>query len=163
MVWRKLRTIHFQWWNWSQNDWRPFLFAWIFPADISNWNRNNSMPDGFGFFAYGADGVLNGIILILFIFIAFDAMIMSKSMDFIGLPHSVTTQRHRNIQYFGQTIERTVFLINTILCLCSVGMVLALTIVQPIHLMVNFQRFPFYRSKFSLFFNDQVVYLGVLG
>lgn len=58
-------------------------------------------------------------------------------MNFIGLPIRASKPRHRNIQYFGQTIDRTIFLINTILCLCLVGMALALTIVQPISLMVS--------------------------
>lgn len=64
-------------------------------------------------------------------------MMMSPSVDFIGLPiRSSKSPRPRKIQYFGQTIERTIFLINTMLCLCLVGMALALTVVQPIHLMV---------------------------
>lgn len=105
------------------------------------------MLDEYGFFAHGTDGVLNGIILILFIFIAFDVMIMSKSVDFIGLSMRPSRQRHRNIPRFGQTVERTIFLINTILCLCSVGMVLALTIVQPIHVMVSFEQ----NSKAALY------------
>lgn len=104
-------------------------------ADISNWK--NSLPNASGFFAYGADGVLRGIIVILFIFVAFDIMMMSPSVDFIGLPiRTLKPSSHRKIRYFGQTIERTIFLINTILCLCLVGMALALTIVQPIQLMV---------------------------
>lgn len=106
-------------------------------ANISNWNPKDAVPNASGFFAYGADGVLRGILLVLFIFIAFDIMMMSPSVDFIGLPmRSTTPQPHRKIQYFGQTIERTIFLINTILCLCLIGMALALTIVQPIQLMV---------------------------
>lgn len=97
------------------------------------------MPDARGFFAYGADGVLHGIVLILFIFIAFDVMIMNPSLDLLGLPKRTSDeQQPRKIQNFGQTIEKTIFLINTILCLCLVGMALALTVVQPIHLMVSF-------------------------
>lgn len=128
-----------------------FFCSSTFPADISNWNLNNSIPDAFGFFAHGADGVLHGIVLVLFIFLAFDVMIMCKTVDFIGLPLQWSTKprRHRKIRFFGQTIERTIFLTNTILCLCSLGIVLASTLVQPIHLMVSFERT---LTIFSIFF-----------
>lgn len=108
-----------------------------FSADISNWNLQDSNPNASGFFAHGADGVLHATVLILFIFVAFDIMVVGPTMDFIGLPIRASRPRHRKIQYFGQTIERTIFLINTILCLSLVGMALALTIVQPIHVMVS--------------------------
>lgn len=118
----------------DQSFWILIKFRFKLTADIANWK--NSPPNASGFFAYGADGVLYGIILVLFIFIAFDIMMMSSSVDFIGLSSPSKPQPHRKIQYFGQTIERTIFLINTILCLCLVGMALALTVVQPIQLMV---------------------------
>lgn len=129
-------------------------------ADISNWNplpesndNKNISPatlthETGGFFAYGLSGMFHGAAIILFAFFAFDAMIMNRYTNLFGIGTLKTPKQqqphHQNandgcekIESFIQTIPNAILSINAGLFLCLLGMALALTTIQPYHLLVN--------------------------
>lgn len=109
-------------------------------ANTSNWDRvksaNGDVETG-GFYAFGADGVFRGVIIILFVFIAFDLMLMSRSHDSVWFSKRNPTQTGTNIQHFGGTITSSILSINTAIFVCLLGMAFALTTNVPVHLMVS--------------------------
>lgn len=114
-------------------------------ADITNWNWkpevvNSDLNLGTGgFYAFGVDGVFKGVVIILFMFIAFDTMVLSRwaesvcfSMQYTGDTQPVT------IEHFTKTINQAILSINTVILLCLLGMAFALTTIQPIYPSVSF-------------------------
>lgn len=91
-----------------------------------------------GFYTYGIDGMFKGVVIILFMFIAFDAMLMSKWPAFIGPSNAQPTL---TIEHFCKTITSAILSINTVIFLCLLGMAFALTTIQPVHLMVSLKHF----------------------
>lgn len=116
-------------------------------------NSNNVRPTTLahetgGFFAYGLSGMFQGAAIILFAFIAFDAMIMSRYTNLFGNRTSKIPkqqqQQHRfdkdgceKIENFIRTIPNAILSINAGLFLCLLGMAFALTTIQPYHLLVS--------------------------
>lgn len=127
----------------------------IHVADIKNWTRNtgdaaangddnddvqNFIQTG-GFYAYGVNGVFKGVVNILFMFIAFDAMIMSRWAESIWFTKQHTSggdTKPTNIEHFTKTITQAILSINTAIFLCLLGMAFALTTIQPIQPMASF-------------------------
>lgn len=109
-------------------------------ANTSNWDRvksgNDDVETG-GFYAFGADGVFRGVIIILFVFIAFDVMLMSRSQDFVRFSKRHSTKTGQSIQHFGPTITTSILSINTAIFLCLLGTAFALATNVPVHLMVS--------------------------
>lgn len=125
-------------------------------ADISNWYRtvenNNAVGEianenygTGGFYAYGVDGMFRGVAIILFIYIAFDGMIMSNVQrtmflswlpsSSLSIPRATSTMKISN---FNDTISYAVLSINGILFLCSLGIAIVLTTIQPYYSLVSF-------------------------
>lgn len=123
-------------------------FLAFFVADISNWKREPEEEENTpgnvthktgGFYAFGIHGVFNGVVIILFMFIAFDAMVMSRWTEFVWFSTQHTANAQATIKQFGTTISSAILSINTVIFLCLLGMAFALTTIQPIYLMVSFK------------------------
>ncbi|XP_055301854.1 uncharacterized protein LOC129568229 [Sitodiplosis mosellana] len=115
-----------------------FLFFGIFNADISNWDRGNgySNLETGGFYAFGVDGVFKGVVIILFMFIAFDTMLLSRwAQSFCFSTRYSSDTEPVSIEYFTKTVNQAILSINTIILLCLLGMTFALTTIQPIYSM----------------------------
>lgn len=116
-------------------------------ADFSNWSRmppgaingDNSMLGTGGFFAYGADGVFKGVVIILFMFIAFDVMIMSRWTELFWFSRRQNDAQTPTIEHFNTTIINAILSINTAIFVCLVGMTFALTTVQPVYALVSLE------------------------
>lgn len=113
-------------------------------ADTSNWDRveittddDNVVFETGGFYAFGVNGVFRGVIIILFVFIAFDVMLMSRSDNNVWCSQRHSADTGERIQHFSQTMNRSISSINTAIFLCLLGMAFALTTIQPVHLMVS--------------------------
>lgn len=100
-------------------------------------NSNNVTHETGGFFAYGLSGMFQGAAIILFAFIAFDAMIMSRYTNLFGKQQRFANDGCEKIENFITTIPNAILSINAGLFLCLLGMALALTTIQPYHLLVS--------------------------
>lgn len=118
-----------------------------FQADFGNWSRASETINGEetvlgtgGFFAFGIDGMFKGVVTILFMFIAFDVMIMSRWMKLFWLPHRQNgIAQTSTIEHFNRTITTAVLSINTAIFICLLGMTLVLTTVQPVYALVSLE------------------------
>lgn len=118
-------------------------------ADISNWDHKAEVANGDshlvepiqtgGFFAFGIDGVFKGVVIILFMFIAFDAMLLSQWAESVCLParYSSSNTQPVTIEHFTKTVNQAILIINTSIFLCSLSMAFGLMTI-PIHAMVSF-------------------------
>lgn len=136
--------------RWKYSD----VWNW-YKADTSNWNAIPNGDDASmmiqqtgGFCAYGIDGIFRGAILILFAFIAFDAMIMSPTFEYAWILPASTYSQSFIASNYPQSINRSIIAINTTIFICLLGMAFALTTIQPVYLMVCFC---FYLSVFTFF------------
>lgn len=120
-------------------------------ANISNWR---TIPDDVdtarhetgGFYAFGVDGMFRGTAIILFAFIAFDAMVMSRTKQYYyqkGVPnkHQGADKTREKIENFIRTITNAILSINAGLFLCLLGMALALTTIQPYYRLVSIGKY----------------------
>lgn len=129
-------------------------------ADISNWDRKPEAVNGNlnletgGFYAFGIDGVFKGVVIILFMFIAFDTMMLSRWAE----PVCFATQysddtKPVTIEHFTNTVNQAILSINTVILLCLLGMAFALTTIQPIYSMVSFNTLNPFQFFLVLFFH----------
>lgn len=138
-------------------------------ADISNWflfpqpnsteNQDNSgvklatefsvytsgsVEKAFEFFPFGLNGVFKGATILLFSFIAFDAMVLSSNdrnaAGNFNEPSNVNGKRCAKtiIENFHKTLPSSIISINGILLVCLFGVAVALTLIQPYYLLVSF-------------------------
>lgn len=118
-------------------------------ADIKNWNHitvyvdDNSEVESGGFYAFGVDGVFRGVVIILHMFMAFDAMIMSRWAKCVwhSKQYCGNVQQPTNIEHFSEDIGQAIQSINIVTFVCLLGMAFALTTIQPVHSMVSFDTF----------------------
>lgn len=100
-----------------------------------------------GFFAFGINGMFKGVVTILFMFIAFDVMIMSRWMKLFWLPHRQNDiAQTSTIEHFNRTITTAILSINTAIFICLLGMTLVLTTVQPVYALVSLESVVFFSS-----------------
>lgn len=116
-----------------------------------------------GFYAFGIDGVFNGVVIILFMFIGFDAMVMSRWTDFVWFSTQHSANAQATIKQFGRTMRSAILSINAIIFLCLLGMAFALTTIQPIYLMVSFNTLHKFIRFFFVFFSFLIFKMVMLG
>lgn len=105
-----------------------------------NVNENSQGLRTGGFYTFDIDGVFKGVVIILFMFIPFDAMIMSQwAKSVLSKKHEdVGNAKRTHIEHFSKTIAYAIQSINTVIFLCLLGMAFALTTIQPVHSLVSF-------------------------
>lgn len=88
-----------------------------------------------GFLAYGIDGVYGGVANIMFIFITFDTMVLSRG----ELCNYMPSKSHieKKICNLRQTISNALSTIGGILSLSLLVIIIALTTIQPYYVLVR--------------------------
>lgn len=166
-------------------------------ANISNWNiipdligKNNltsttshgaiaasdtpaESVDNKGFFPFGIDGMFKGTAIILFAFIAFDAMVLSANDrntagSFNDSPNAKNNnnskqqqQKQRRakknkslpktlIENFQKTLPASILSVNGMLFICMFGVSVALTLITPHYLLVTFCLFIYFLFWFFM-------------
>lgn len=110
-----------------------------------------------GFFAFGIDGMFKGVVTILFVFIAFDVMIMSRWMKLFWVPHRQNgIAQTSSIEHFNRTITTAILSINTAIFICLLGMTLVLTTVQPVYALVSLEMLFFFLRSLCVQFQWEI-------
>lgn len=114
-----------------------------FATDYDIYN-SESVKETLGFFPFGLSGMWNGAAILLFSFIAFDAMVFSSNDrtaagDF-NEPSNLNGKRNAKtiIGNFQKTLPSSINSINGMLLICLFGVAVALTLIRPYYLLVSF-------------------------